>query len=759
MRSLRGIAALLLALLGLAAQAQEQASPRIEALLARMTVAEKVGQLVQAAGGRQRAPNSLIDDAERRRIREGRVGAYLNVAGVAETRELQRIAVEQSRLGIPLLFGADVIHGYRTVFPVPLALAASWDPDVAETAARVAAREASAVGLNWTFAPMIDVARDPRWGRVVEGAGEDPYLASRMAEAQVLGFQGASLAAPDSILATAKHFAAYGAAAGGRDYDAAELSERALNEIYLPPFHAAARAGAGSFMAAFNTVGGIPTHANRPLLTETLRGAWRWPGFVVSDWNGVAELRAHGVAGSDGEAAALALGAGVDMDMNSGLFAAELERLAARDPAVMAALDGAVRRVLMVKERLGLFDDPYRGDARRAARQTLSAEHRAAARAAAVRSIVLLKHEGNLLPVAPDTRRIAVVGALADDADSQLGSWRSAGRVEDVRPLLPALRAALPDAEISFVPGASPRSDDTSGIPAAVAAARAADLVLLVVGEDFDRTGEARSYADIALPGAQQALADAVLDTGKPVVVLLMNGRPLAIERLAARAPAILETWFLGVEAGPAIADVLTGRTNPAGRLPIAFPRASGALPATYAHLPTGRPAEADLARDTARYRDIGIDPVFAFGHGLAYTRFAYSPLEVAPNADGSVTASVVVRNVGARAGEEVVQLYARDPVASVSRPVMELRGFRRIALAPGEAKRVSFTLTPAQFAIWQPGGRWRIEPGEIELMVGSSSADIRALGRFAIAAEGESDVPAAAIATSVREAPLSPAP
>jgi beta-glucosidase len=751
----RWFAALLLVAAGLAAQAREAASPRVEALLARMTVAEKVGQLVQVAGGRQRAPNSLVDEAEHVRIREGRVGAYLNIAGAAETRAVQRIAVEESRLHIPLLLGADVIHGYRTTFPVPLAMASSWDPAVEERAARVAATEASAAGLDWTFAPMIDIARDPRWGRVVEGAGEDPYLGSRMAEAQVRGFQGASLAAPDSILATAKHFAAYGAAAGGRDYDGAELSERALNEIYLPPFHAAARAGAGTFMAAFNTIGGVPAHVNRALLTGILRAQWHWPGLVVSDWNGVGELRVHGVAGSDAEAAARALEAGVDMDMQSGVYAAELERQARGDPAVMAALDSAVRRVLAVKERLGLFENPYRGIAGREAAAMLTPANRAAARAAAERSIVLLKNDGDLLPIAAGARRIAVIGALADDAAAQLGPWHSAGRAEDVRPLLPALRAALPEADIFYVPGASPSSDDASGIPAAVAAARAADLVLLVVGETSDMSGESRSRADIGLPGAQQALADAVLDTGRPIVVLLTNGRPLAIDRLAARAPAILETWFLGVEAGPAIADILTGRASPGGRLPIAFPRASGALPATYAHLPTGRPADPDPAPDTSRYHDLAIGPVFAFGHGLSYTRFDYGPLEIAAGANGAVTASVTVRNVGARPGDEVVQLYARDPVASVSRPVIELRGFRRIALAPGEAKRISFTLTPAQFAIWGAGGRWRIEPGEIELMVGASSADIRARGTFAIAAAGESDVPAAAIATPSSEMPV----
>jgi beta-glucosidase len=514
----------------------------------------------------------------------------------------------------------------------------------------------------------------------------------------------------------------------------------------LPPFYAAARAGAGSFMAAFNELGGVPAHANRALLRDTLRTRWRWPGVLVSDWNAVAELRSHGVAGSDADAAELALRAGVDVDMSSQLYMNELPARVARDPRLRGLLDEAVRRVLVAKERLGLFDHPYaRSDSAREAAAMLTPANRAAAREAAARSIVLLKNDGDVLPIAAGARRIALIGALAEDANSQLGSWRAQGHVEDVRPLLPALREALPRAEIDVA---------GSDIAAAVAAARRADLVLLVVGEDFDLTGEARSRADLALPGNQQALADAVLDTGKPVVVLLMNGRPLAIDRLAARAPAILETWFLGVEAGPAIADVLTGRVNPAGRLPVSFPRATGAVPFPYDRLPSGRPADSDPARDTVRYHDLPITPLFPFGHGLSYTAFTYSDFAVRRLADGSFRATVTVRNSGARAGEEVVQLYAHDPVASVSRPVQELRGFRRVALAPGEAKRVAFTLSPAQFAIWD-SGRWRIEPGEIELMVGASSADIRGRASFRIAAAGEGREPAAAIFTASSEEPI----
>jgi beta-glucosidase len=728
---------------------------RIDALLARMTLEEKLGQIVQLPGGRQKSPNSRINDEERARVRAGLVGSYLNVAGAAETRALQRIAVEESRLGIPLLFAMDVIHGYRTIFPVPLAMASSWDPALVERASHVAAVETSASGIHWTFAPMVDIARDPRWGRIVEGAGEDPYLGAIMAAAQVRGFQGRDLRGADAILATTKHFAAYGAAVGGRDYASADISQRTLAEIYLPPFYAAAMAGSGSFMSAFNDIGGVPATANRALLHDILRDDWRYDGMVVSDWMAVDELRNHGVAKDGGDAAALAVHAGVDVDMSSNLFVTALAARLRDNPALAADVDTAVRRVLLAKARLGLLDDPYRfSDAAREKAAILTPAHRAAAREAAARSIVLLKNDGKLLPIASSVRKIAVVGGLAADADSQLGPWRARGNAADVAPLLPALRAALPRAELTYEPGASPLSDDRSGITKAVDAARNADLVLLVVGETFDFSGEARSRSDLALPGAQQALADAILDLGKPVVVLLTNGRPLAIDRLAERAPAILETWFLGVEAGPAIADVLLGRIAPGGKLPVTFPRVTGSVPFYYNHLPSGRPADPDLTKDSARYHDLPITPLFAFGHGLSYTQFDYGPLrldrqEVAPGS--TIAVSVDVRNSGRMAADEVVQLYARDPLASVSRPVQELRGFARINLKPGETKRLRFTLTPEQFAWWD-AGRWRIEAGSIELMIGSSSADIRSRGAFTISAAGEGTAPAAAIPTSVHE-------
>jgi len=760
------------------AQTVDAPSQRVRDLLGRMTLEEKIGQLNQVPGGRQRALNSRLDAAALERVRRGEIGSFLHVAGAAQIRDLQRLAVEESRLGVPLLFGMDVVHGYKTLFPVPLALAASWDPELVQQTAHVAAMEATAAGLNWTFSPMVDIARDARWGRVVEGAGEDPYLGSILATAQVRGYQGQSLADAGSILATAKHFVGYGAAQGGRDYDSADISDRTLHEVYLPPFYAAAQAGAGSMMTAFNDIAGVPLTAHPALVRGLLRGQWGYDGLIVSDWNAIPELLNHAVAGTPQEAGALALRGGVDMDMAGNLYSAQLKGAVEADPSLLPLLDESVVAVLTAKERLGLFDDPYgRTDPAREAEAMLTPEHRALAREAARRSIVLLKNDGDLLPLAATARRIAVIGALAEDANSSLGSWRAQGKVEDVRPLIPALREAMPQARFTYAQGyrseAAPtiavtaagegaqsvrETSDAEALAEAVDAARAADLVLLVVGEHFDRSGEARSYTDIGLSPAQNALAAAVLDTGKPVVVILMNGRPLAIPELARRAPAILETWFLGVESGPAIADILTGRVSPGGRLPIVFPRASGAAPVTYAHLPTGRPAAEDLTRDTARYRDQPITPLFAFGHGLSYGRFEYGDLHFSQtkiDAGGQVEVSVVVRNTSAVAADEVIQLYVRDPVAAVSRPVQELRGFRRVAFAPGEAKRVRFTLTPAQVAFWEADG-WRIQPGAIEVMVGASSADIRARGVFTITTEGMSTIPAAAIPTPSTEEPVS---
>lgn len=705
-------------------------SAHIRDLIGKMALAEKIGQMNQIAGGRQKALNSRLDAAMMDRVRRGEMGSFLHVAGAEPLRKLQKVAVEESRLGIPLLFAMDVIHGYRTILPVPLALAASWDPAMMEQAAALAAEEARAAGLHWTFTPMVDVARDPRWGRVVEGAGEDAYLGSRMAEAQVRGLEAGDPSAPNRMLSCTKHFVGYGAVAGGRDYDSAELSDRALHEVYLPPFHAAIRAGSGSFMTAFNDVAGVPMTAHEDLLRGELRGRWGYQGLIVSDWNSIRELINHGVAATPAEAAALALRAGVDMDMASGTYAEHLAAAVAADASLLPLVDEAVGRILATKARLGLFDDPYAfGDAKR----DTAPLARGKARAMAARSIVLLRNEGDVLPLKPGAK-VALIGALADDASSAIGSWRARGRPEDAV----TLRTAMPQA--AYDPGTDPT--------AAARVAADADVVLLAIGEDFDLSGEARSRSDITLPGKQQAPVDAVRATGKPIVAILMNGRPLALEKALAGIPAVLETWFLGVESGPAIAEVLSGRVAPGGRLPMGMPRVSGQLPMTYAHVPTGRPANPDLAIDSARYRDVDVGALFPFGHGLSYSRFDYGPLSIQERADAAVV-TVTVTNVGAVAADEVVQLYVRDPVASIARPVRELRGFHRLSLAAGERRTVSFTLAHAQLALWKAGA-WVIEAGVIDVLVGSSSADIRARGRFQIGAASEGKLPAASILTAV---------
>jgi len=735
---------------GRAASPTTAHAQRVKDLLSRMTLDEKIGQMHQPAGGRQKALNSKIDAAALDLVRKGGVGSYLHVAGAQFLRDLQKVAVEESRLKIPLLFAIDVVHGYRTLYPVPLAMAATFDPEAYRACARMAAVETSVAGLHWTFAPMVDVARDPRWGRVVEGAGEDAYLGSVMSVAQTEGFQTRDLAGKDTVLACVKHFGAYGAVAGGRDYDSADLSERTLNEVILPPFLAGKAAGAGSFMTAFNDIGGVPTTANAVLVRGHLRQKWGFDGIVVSDWNAIAELVAHGIAETPVQAAALALKAGVDMDMAGGVYAAHLKSAVAEDPSLLSLVDQAVSHILLTKARLGLFDDPYRfGDVVREKTVMVGAPHRAIAREAARKAVVLLKNDGGVLPLAA-TAKVAVVGALADDARSAIGSWKARGEETDAVTLLSALKARLPG--VTYVAGAAPRSDDLSGVPAAVEAAKGADVTLLVVGEDFDHSAESRSRSDLSLPGGQKALADAVLATGKPVVLVVMGGRPLAIPDLLGKAPASLMTWLLGVESGPALADILLGEASPGGRLPMGLPRSSGSLPYTYAHFPTGRPAHPDLAQDTARYHDVDIGPVYPFGHGLSYATFGYSELaldrnEIGP--DGAVAVTVAVTNTGKVAADEVVQLYMRDPVAAVARPVQELRGFHRLTLKPGETRKITFRLAGRQCAFWD-AGKWRIQKGKIELMVGASSDDIRARAAFAITADGWSDTPAAALLTPV---------
>ncbi|MGH7480682.1 MAG: beta-glucosidase BglX [Longimicrobiales bacterium] len=705
----------------------------VDSILALMTLEEKLGQLNQPGG-----PAASTGPAQRAGseadVRAGRIGSFLGVHGAANTLSLQRIAVEESRLGIPLMFAHDVIHGFRTIFPVPLGEAATWNPELIERAARVAAIEASAHGVTWTYAPMVDIARDPRWGRIVEGAGEDPFLGSAFAAARVRGFQGDDLSADKTIMATAKHFVAYGGAEAGRDYNTVDVSELTLREIYLPPFRAAVDAGAGAVMAAFNEISGVPMHAHDALIDGVLRGEWGWDGIVISDYTGIMELLRHGIAEDSAAAGILGLRAGVDIDMISRIY---LNHLAAEVRAGRLAeeeVDEAVRRVLRAKYDLGLFEDPYRyADPSRVDSLTLAPSHIALARQVAREAIVLLRNEPvagePILPLRADIGSIAVIGALATDRRSTLGSWAAAGREEDgITVLEGILAAAGPDTEVTHVEGAPVMEPDSSGIDAAVRAARAADVAILVLGEQHDMSAEAKNRAWIGLPGAQLALAQAVVATGTPVVVVLMNGRPLAIPWLAENVPAILETWFLGVQMGPAVADVLFGAYNPGGSLPVTFPRAVGQVPIYYNHKTSGRPPTEDDPY-TSKYMDIPWTPLYAFGHGLSYTTFEYSPPRLSTTSlttTDSLTVSVDVTNAGVRAGDEVVQLYVRDDVASVTPAVKELRGFERVTVQPGETRTVTFTLGPEDLAFWNTSLQYVVEPGSFTVYVGGSSQDVR---------------------------------
>ena len=703
----------------------------VDSILARMTLAEKLGQLNQPSGaGDATGPGGGQRATRLAELRRGGIGSFLNVVGADTTRALQHIAVDETRLHIPLVFGLDVIHGFRTVFPVPLGEAASFDPSLAERAARIAATEAAAAGIDWTFAPMVDIARDPRWGRIVEGAGEDPYLGAQFAAARVRGFQGNDLAASNAIAATAKHFAAYGAAEGGRDYNVAEVSERTLRDVYLPPFFGAACAGAATFMASFNEIAGVPSHANRHLLTDILRNEWNYDGMVVSDYTGVWELINHGVAADSAQAAELAIHAGVDMDMVSELYVRKLAASVAAGRARRADIDEAVRRVLRFKYRLGLFKDPYgRRDAARERTAMLTPASRAAAREAARRSIVLLRNDQSTLPLRKDLGSLAVIGALAADSNVVLGNWGAAGRREDAVPVLDGIRRAVsPRTTVTYVAAASPTSNDTAGIAEAVRAARTADAVVLVVGETADMSAEAESRSTLDLPGAQQQLADALHATGKPIVVVLMNGRPLALERLQETMPAILETWFLGVEAGNGIADVLFGDANPGAKMPVTTPRVVGQVPIYYDHKNTGRPPDAAV-KWTSKYWDIPFTPLYPFGFGLSYTTFTISAPRLSATTIGatdSLRVAVDVANTGSRAGDEVVQLYVRDDVGSVTRPVMQLRRFQRLTLAPGERRTINFTLSVKDLAFYDLAMRRVAEPGTFHVYVGPNSRDVQ---------------------------------
>ncbi|WP_236050137.1 beta-glucosidase BglX [Hymenobacter negativus] len=708
---------------------------RVAALLAQMTLEEKVGQLNQYSGREVTGPASDRKNTLLTSISSGKVGSMLNVKGVKDTREIQAEALK-SRLKIPLLFSLDVIHGYQTTFPIPLGEAASWDLDAIRLGAHVAAKEAAASGIHWTFAPMVDIGRDPRWGRVMEGAGEDTYLGSLIAKARVLGFQGEKLGGTDAVLACAKHFAAYGAPIGGRDYNAVDLSPQQLWETYLPPFKAAADAGVATFMNSFNALNGIPATGNSYLQRDILKGQWQYPGFVVSDWASIAELVNWGYATDKKEAAQQAITAGSDMDMESDTYSQNLAQLVKDGKVKMDLVDDAVRRILHKKFELGLFEDPYRFSDEKREKQVLAdPQNRAAARQMAQKSMVLLKNEKATLPLTKQLRSIALIGPIAKAKRDLNGSWTVDTDTTRITSLYDGLRQrAGKTTQLLYAKGCAVEGDSRAGFDQAVATAQKADIVVMAVGEGWNMSGEAKSRTDIHLPGVQEELFKALRATGKPVAVVVFGGRPLIFDAIADQADAVLFAWWPGSEGGTALADVLYGDYNPAGKLPITFPRNVGQIPIAYnQQYNTGRPL---IKVSETRYRSAYIDapatPRYAFGHGLSYTSFKYSDFKISRSqlkAGETVQVSFTLTNTGKVIGEEIAQLYLRDPVASVVRPLKELKDFRKISLKPGESKTITFPIDKDKLAFYNSKLEWVAEPGKFNLMVGSASDDIRLEG------------------------------
>ena len=718
---------------------------RIEALLSKMTLEEKIGQLNQLSSGSLTGPERVVSNGDAL-IRSGMVGSLFNSVTAAETNAYQKAAIEGSRLHIPILFGLDVIHGFRTVFPIPLGLSASWEPELIEQTARVAAQEASSQGVRWTFSPMVDIARDPRWGRIAEGAGEDAFLGSAIARAYVRGYQGSSLGSPDSVAACVKHFVGYGAAEGGRDYNTTEISERTLRDVYLPPFHAAVDEGAGSIMSAFNSLNGVPSSANPFTLTTILREEWNFKGFVDSDWTAVHEIVLHGIANDDRTAAEKSFLAGVDMDMQSNAFLLMLPDLVRSGKVPMTRIDDAVRRILRVKMDLGLFEHPYVAE-KPASNPTLVPASRALALRAAEDSFVLLENrtlgDSRLLPLrSVSGKKIAVIGPLADSAEDMLGSWSGQGVGADVVTFKTALieRAKKLGFSADFAAGTDTAGKGTQEIDGALKLAKAADLVIMTLGESGHSSGEASARSRLDLPGNQQALLEAVVATGKPVVLVLFSGRPLAIEWASRNVPAVLMAWFPGIQAGPALVDTLFGDASPVGRLTVSVPRYVGQVPVYYNHLNTGRPKVDPIGMGATKpdpyyitgYIDEKNEPLYPFGYGLGYTAFSYSPVELKQSRlsarglnEGSEAFSVAaeVRNSGAREGTETVQLYIRLRGTSVARPVRELKGFQKVHLAPGEARRVEFKLGRDELAFWNAQMQRVVEPCALYVWVAPDSS------------------------------------
>lgn len=719
---------------------------KVDSVLKLMTLAEKIGQLNQYNDDWTATGPVTFDNDKASQIRNGQVGSLLNCVGTVRVRSWQKIAME-SRLKIPLLFGQDVIHGFKTTFPIPLAEAGTWDLDAIKQSARIAATEASASGVNWTFAPMVDIARDPRWGRVMEGAGEDPYLGSLIAAARVKGFQGDKLGDLNSVMACAKHFAAYGAAIGGRDYNSVDMSDRLLWEVYLPPFKAAVDAGAATFMNSFNDLNGVPATGNKYLQRDILKGKWGFKGFVVSDWGSIGEMINHGNVKDGYEAALSAITAGSDMDMESRNYKNHLAQLVKDKKVPVALIDDAVKRILLKKFELGLFDDPYKFcNPEREQKELYNPEHAKVAREVAAKSIVLLKNDAiqggtgaKLLPLSKNTKTIAFIGPLVKSLKQNKGFWDVEISGVDSNFIVSQWEGLQnkvgANTTLLYAKGCDIDGNNKDGFAEAVNVAKQADVVILSIGERRDMSGEAKSRSNIGIPGVQEELLKELLATGKPVVVLINAGRPLVFDYTADNAPAILYTWWLGSEAGNAIADVLFGDYNPSAKLSMTFPRSVGQIPIYHSYFNTGRPATDDANHNyNSSYNDLSIFPKYAFGYGLSYTSFGYSTLQLNKKKmkrNEQIEATVTITNTGKYDGEEVVQLYLRDKVGSIVRPVKELKDFKKIALKAGESKTIRFVIGKEKLSFYNQQLQWGAEPGDFELMIGASSADIRLKDSF----------------------------
>ncbi|NIJ46539.1 beta-glucosidase [Wenyingzhuangia heitensis] len=716
--------------LGVLSAQEKSIEQRIDSVMSLMTLQEKIGQMNQVNGRSAiTGPNTYEPEFEKI-IKKGMLGSVLNASGVDYTRTLQKLAVEETRLGIPLLFGYDVIHGWKTIFPIPLAESASWDLEAIEKGARIAAIEASAAGQHWTFAPMVDIARDSRWGRIMEGAGEDPYLGSKIAAARVHGFQGNDLSANNTIAACAKHFAAYGAAEGGRDYNTVDVSERTLRDIYLPPFKAALDAGVQTFMSGFNEISGVPATGNKFLLDQILRKEWGFDGFVVSDANSVAEMINHGFTENEYEATKLAVNAGCDMDMSSLSYYNELKKAIHAGDVPMVKVNNSVRRILRVKFKLGLFDDPFKYcDNKREKEMILSKEHKDIARDAARKSFVLLKNEKQILPLNKEIKKIAVIGPLADSKRDMIAGWKAKGEPKDVITLLDGLKNSVArKSEVLYAKGCEIEGDNKSKFGKAIEIAKKSDVIVLAIGEGFGMSAENRNRADINIPGVQVELAKELSKLNKPIVVVLFNGRPLTMPWISENVPSILEAWFPGVQAGNALADVIFGNYNPSGKLPVSFPIHVGQTPMYYNYKNTGRPIREDSFNWQTKYLDVPNRPYYPFGFGLSYTTFQYSDLILSKKGvgfDEEFEVRVKLKNTGKYDGSEVAQLYVRDLFGSVTRPVKELKGFEKVFLKAGEEKVVTFKLISDDFRFHNIDMDFVAEPGEFKVFVGGNSNNV----------------------------------